>query len=96
MNGFKMKDGDLVIENEKITMVEGTELTAQTIKYVLSTNRGEWQFDTEEGIYFKNILGVKEANNQSASGDHYRKELAEMRANDVELSQKLARRLSGD
>lgn len=57
MKGFRLTDGDLVITNEEIEIVEGTELTAQTIQCVVSTNKGEWLFDQDEGINFENILG---------------------------------------
>ena len=57
MKGFMMKDGDLVIANNEIELAEGDELTAQTIQSVLSTDKGEWLFDTDEGIEFMNILG---------------------------------------
>lgn len=50
--------------NHQIEMVEGAELTCQKIKTVLGTNKGEWFFDEEEGINFKNILGKKRLNKQ--------------------------------
>lgn len=57
MKGFRVTDGDLVITNEEIEIVEGSELTAQTIQCVVSTNKGEWLFNQDEGINFENILG---------------------------------------
>jgi phage baseplate assembly protein W len=59
MKGFEMKDGDLVIVKGEMTMIEGKELTAQTLQSVLSTNEGEWLFDPDEGIKFSNILGQR-------------------------------------
>lgn len=59
MKGFETKDGDLLIVNNEVSMVEGKELTAQTIQSVLSTNKGEWLFDPDEGIEFSNILGQR-------------------------------------
>lgn len=49
--------GDLIIENSDIQIVEGEELLKQTIKNILSTNKGEWFLDWEQGIEFSNILG---------------------------------------
>lgn len=53
--------------NHQIEMVEGAELTAQKIKTVLGTNKGEWFFDEEEGINFDNILGKKRLGNADSS-----------------------------
>lgn len=61
MKGFMLNDsGDLVIKNGEIQMVTDNELTVQTVQFVLNTNKGEYFFDFDEGINFKNILGVKE------------------------------------
>lgn len=56
MKGFMMKDGDVVIENGVIRMVEGNALLRQTVENVLRTNKGEWEFDKDEGIDFRTIL----------------------------------------
>lgn len=52
-----MKDGDLLIENNEIQMVEGEELLRQTVQSIIETNKGEWFTDWDEGIDFSNILG---------------------------------------
>ena len=57
MQGFKLENGDIVIVNGDIQMVEDAELTRQTVESVLNTNKGEWWCDIEEGIDFHNILG---------------------------------------
>lgn len=57
MKGFMLENGDLSITNGEIDIVEGAELTAQTIQQVLSTNKGEWFFNENEGIDFDVILG---------------------------------------
>lgn len=58
MKGFKLdSNGDLLIENGKIALIEGSELTAQTCKTVLGTNKGEWWLNSDEGIDFDYILG---------------------------------------
>ena len=57
MIGFKQKDGDLEISNGEVLVVNENDLKVQTIQSVLSTNKGEWMFDEDEGIYFYDILG---------------------------------------
>lgn len=49
--------GDLLFEGNVLQMVEGNDLKVQTIREVISTNKGEWAFDWEQGIEFSNILG---------------------------------------
>lgn len=57
MKGFKLDQyGDVVITDGKIEMVEGIELVAQTLRHVLGTNLGEWEFEEKEGIDFYAIL----------------------------------------
>ena len=57
MKTFKLdKNGDVVIDNNKISMVSGIDLTIQTLKQVLGTNLGEWLGNSDEGIDFEVIL----------------------------------------
>ena len=57
MKTFKLdQNGDVVIKKNKIELVEGVELVAQTIKQVIGTNLGEWEKDENEGIDFSVIL----------------------------------------
>ena len=57
MKGFKLdSNGDVVIEKGKIAMVSDTDLIAQTVRQILKTNIGEWEYDTAEGIDFSRIL----------------------------------------
>ena len=49
--------GDILIENNKIQMVDGKELTRQKVQEVISTDKGEWYFNREQGIEFDNVLG---------------------------------------
>lgn len=53
--GFSVIDGDVVIE-KTISMVEDEELLRQKVTLVVGTNKGEWPYDTEEGISFPVIL----------------------------------------
>lgn len=59
MKTFKLdQDGDVVILNGQIELVEGVELIAQTVRQELATNIGEWLGDNgeDEGIDFSVIL----------------------------------------
>ena len=58
MKSFALdSNGDLIIENNEIRMVENEELKRQTIETTIGTNKGEWFFNWEQGINFSNILG---------------------------------------
>lgn len=99
MIGLKIRDGDLVITNNEIELVEGKELTRQTIQSVLSTNKGEWKFDTEEGINFYNILGERSVvqQQQQANADGYiQQQYTELRKDYNEWAEMLRKRLDGD
>lgn len=71
MKGFALTNkGDVLISNHEIQIVEDAELTRQTVQTILSTNKGEWSLNHDEGITFSNILGknaVKETT-QSEQG----------------------------
>ncbi len=53
--------GDLVLFNNGFQYVENGNLTAQKTRLLLGTNKGEWEFNTDEGIDFSVIL-VKNPN----------------------------------
>ena len=57
MKGFKLNNGDIVIENGDIQLISGNELTAQTCTTVLETRKGEWFGNTDEGIDTGFVLG---------------------------------------
>ncbi len=94
--GFKLNQGDVAITNGEIEQIEGNELTVQTIQQVLSTNKGEWLFDSEEGINFDNILGKKRVKTETATDVLYRQEISRMRERENGLVDKLKKRLDGD
>lgn len=48
-------DGDVIV-NGSIEMVTDNELLRQKVQRVLGTNKGEWSYDTEEGIDFSVVL----------------------------------------
>jgi hypothetical protein len=52
MKSFALKDGDIVIENGELVMVEEQEETVQSIQIGIGTHKGEWFLDLEEGINF--------------------------------------------
>lgn len=58
MKGFALDSkGDVVIENNQISIVVGDKLTQQKVTTVLKTNLREWFFDWDEGIDRSNLLG---------------------------------------
>ena len=62
MKGFALdSNGDVLIENNEITMVYAENLVRQTIETVLGTKKGEWSLNVEEGINFSNLLGKQQA-----------------------------------
>jgi hypothetical protein len=48
--------GDLIISKHDLQFVRDRELTLQKTKLILSTNKGEWLLDVNEGINFRAIL----------------------------------------
>lgn len=57
MKNFMLdENGDIVIRNNDIAMIEGDGLLLQTIKAILLTNKGEWFLNLNEGINRKNII----------------------------------------
>lgn len=58
MIGFELdQNGDVLIKNNQIQMVNGNELIRQTARSIIGTNKGEWFLNEDEGITFENILG---------------------------------------
>ena len=58
MKGFALDEkGDVLIENNEISIVVGDSLLQQKVWTVLQTNLGEWFFDWEQGVDFDNLLG---------------------------------------
>ena len=91
------ESGDVVIQSGDIQMVNGVELTMQTIKSVLGTQKGEWFFNANEGINLNEILGKKRyASQNSALDNQYIRELAAHESESQELAARLARRLDGE
>lgn len=58
MKGFMIDErGDVVIENNEISIVTGDTLLQQKVWSILRTNLKEWFFDWSQGIDFGNLLG---------------------------------------
>ena len=64
MKGFALdKNGDVIIEKNKIKMIDGVDLINQTVKTILGTNKAEWFLNVDEGVDFNNLLGKKKDEN---------------------------------
>ena len=48
--GIKVVNGDAVLIGNDLELVKGNEMLRQTVELVLSTFKGEWAFDLDEGI----------------------------------------------
>lgn len=60
MTGFALdENNDILIKDNQIQMINGSELTKQTIQTVIGTNKGEWCLNEDEGkpliIFLENI-----------------------------------------
>ncbi|WP_426447550.1 DUF2634 domain-containing protein [Paenibacillus sp. S-38] len=63
MKSFKLsEDGDLVIKNGELQMVEGDEELLQCIRIELSTYKGEWFLDSNMGVDYYGKILVKNPN----------------------------------
>lgn len=57
MKNFMLdRNGDVIIKDGNIQMVEGTDLKAQTFRQVIGTKLGEWKYDESEGMDFSVLL----------------------------------------
>ena len=80
-------------------MIEGSDLTAQTVRTVLSTNKGEWFGNPDEGINFRNILGknrvaVKSVNTLGGATANQSGGMTE--TEELVIAARLRKRLDGD
>lgn len=55
--------GDVIVNKNRIEMVEGSDLIIQKIRQILLTNYGEWWLDKKEGLDQRSIF-VKNPNYQ--------------------------------
>ena len=64
MKCFSLDDkGDVIVNKNRIEMVEGSNLIIQKIRQILLTNYGEWWLDKKEGLDQRSIV-VKNPNYQ--------------------------------
>lgn len=58
MYGFRLDENrDVEITNGDIQLVNDDNLIKQSVECILSTDKGEWCLNTNEGIVFENLLG---------------------------------------
>lgn len=50
------KDGDILINADKMSLIDGANQLQQKIRQVLGTNLEEWPFDEDEGLNFRLFL----------------------------------------
>ena len=93
------ENGDLVIEHGEIQMAYGAELTAQTLKSVLGTQKGEWFLNWEEGIDLNAILGKRRYASQNSALDNQYIQVINTYAENEDkakaLNERLEKRLDG-
>jgi phage baseplate assembly protein W len=61
-------NGDLVMKNGEIQMIEGDQELAQSVESILKTRQGEFFMNTEFGLNRNNLLG-KQADQDAAHDD---------------------------
>ncbi|WP_284641180.1 DUF2634 domain-containing protein [Paenibacillus silviterrae] len=90
MQSIKLVNGDLVIENNDLTLVEGIEELAQCCEIVLGTNRGEWFLNPQMGIRFDKLHGkqvsVEAAREEIRSGLRQEPRIQTVESIDVTLN----------
>ncbi|MDE3837943.1 hypothetical protein C0966_00780 [Bacillus methanolicus] len=64
----KLVDGDLVVENGELVMIDGDEELAQSIRSILETRKGEFFLEPEHGLSYENLLG-KNTNKEALRDD---------------------------
>ncbi len=58
MKAFKVSyNGDLIIENGDLVIIDGNEELRQSIERILTTNVGEWFLDVGFGLNYREIQG---------------------------------------
>lgn len=58
MKAFKVNsNGDLIIKNGDLVMIEGQEELRQSVERILTTNINEWFLDTEFGLDYSELQG---------------------------------------
>lgn len=60
MKSFKIDEtGDLVIKDNEIEIVDKKDEILQQLRLIFKSNQGEWYFNPEYGLNYKNILTKK-------------------------------------
>lgn len=90
--------GDVEMKHKQIQMIEGDEVVRQRIWSVLSTNKGEWVLNPDEGINFRNILGKRKTpvdTEDSTLQKYYEDKISDIKEDTSALTKRLERRLEG-
>ncbi|UQD52300.1 DUF2634 domain-containing protein [Bacillus methanolicus] len=53
----KLVDGDLVVENGELVMIDGDEELVQSVRSILVTRKGEFFLSPDHGLSYENLLG---------------------------------------
>lgn len=60
MKTFELdENGDVIIENNNVKIVEGREELIQQIKLIFRSKQGEWFFNEEYGLNYDNLFQKK-------------------------------------
>ncbi len=70
MKDFKIDPAtwDLVVENGDFVMVEDADEVAQRVAVALKTHRGEWLFDTDLGLPYREEIMVRNPDTERITG----------------------------
>ena len=92
MQSPKLLNGDLVIENGELLLIDGAEEIAQCCEIVLGTNKGEWFLNPQLGIDFNTLnnkaVSVEAVREQIRSGLRQEPRISTIEAINVQLDTK--------
>lgn len=72
MKTFKLENGDLVYDAvQNIHMVQGPDEIVQSVRLLISINRGEWFLNKDYGLDYSAIQGVKWPTHESRIRDAF-------------------------
>jgi hypothetical protein len=80
---LKLQDGDLVLENDDLAIVDGADELRQTVYIGMQTNRGEWFLNPEIGIRHAVFVG-KNPNDEEMRAEIIRGAMQDERVQSVE------------
>lgn len=80
MKTWKMQDGDIVISDGRIIVIDGRDALRQRLMNALKLDRGGWYFDATRGIPWFNIYNGKYVNER-----YVRSQIQRVLASDSEV-----------